>query len=61
MATNPQMPRNGAAIAFRKPQRVTITVAHSVYHYLCERSAHEGRSLSNLAAHLLERGISRVE
>jgi hypothetical protein len=41
----------------RTPQRVTITLAWGTYQRLLERSDDEGRSLSNLAAHLLERGL----
>ena len=38
----------------RHPVRITITVSQSVYDYLGQRSQEEGRSLSNLAAFLLE-------
>ena len=38
----------------RKPQRITITVSWAVLDRLQRRSDAEGRSLSNLAAHLLE-------
>jgi hypothetical protein len=38
----------------RKPVRVTITVPYRVNEALAERSQVEGRSLSNLAAFLLE-------
>jgi hypothetical protein len=38
----------------RKPVRMTITVSYSVSEALAERSQVEGRSLSNLAAFLLE-------
>ena len=38
----------------RKPQRMTITVSWAVLDRLQQRSDAEGRSLSNLAAHLLE-------
>jgi hypothetical protein len=41
----------------RKPQRVTITISWRTYQQLLDRSDNEGRSLSNLAAHLLERGV----
>jgi len=34
--------------------RITITVSQSVYDYLGQRSQEEGRSVSNLAAFLLE-------
>ena len=36
------------------PVRITITVRHALYDYLGQRSQEEGRSLSNLAAFLLE-------
>lgn len=38
----------------RHPQRISITLNWQVHQQLLERSDHEGRSLSNLAAHLLE-------
>jgi hypothetical protein len=38
----------------RKPQRVTATLPWHLVHRLEERAAYEGRSLSNLIAHLLE-------
>ena len=38
----------------RKPQRVCATVPWHVVQRLEERAAYEGRSLSNLIAHLLE-------
>jgi len=42
---------------FRKPRRITITVSQRTAELLVERSLREGRSLSNLAAVLLERAI----
>lgn len=44
--------------AFRSSQRVTITLPHSTFSALIERSNEEGRSLSNLAAYLLEFSLS---
>jgi hypothetical protein len=38
----------------RKPQRITITVSHSVHEALVEESFSQGRSLSNLASFWLE-------
>jgi len=38
----------------RSPRRVTITLPWALYRWLQQRSDQEGRSLSNLAAHLLE-------
>jgi len=43
--------------AFRAPKRITITVPYGAYQRLLERSSLEGRSLSNLAAFLLESAI----
>lgn len=43
--------------AFRAPRRITITVPYEAYTRLMQRSDHEGRSLSNLAAFLLEQSI----
>ena len=40
--------------AFKKPQRITITLPYATYEQLVQRSDQEGRSLSNLAAFLLE-------
>lgn len=43
---------------FRKPRRITITVPQATAELLVQRSFREGRSLSNLAAVLLERAIT---
>ncbi len=43
--------------ALRKPVRVTITVCYSTYAELEQRSTEEGRSISNLAAYLLESSL----
>lgn len=40
--------------ATRKPQRITATLPWSVSAELAELSTREGRSVSNLIAHLLE-------
>jgi hypothetical protein len=45
--------------SFRTSQRLTITVAHATLDALVERSNREGRSLSNLAAYLLESSLDR--
>jgi len=42
---------------FRKPRRITITIPQVTAELLLQRSAREGRSLSNLAAVLLEQAI----
>ena len=39
---------------FRKPVRISITLAHSIYMELERKSDEQGRSLSNLAAYLSE-------
>lgn len=42
----------------RSPRRVTITVPYVLYAELLARSDQQGRSLSNLAAFLLEAAVS---
>jgi hypothetical protein len=44
---------------FRVPRRVTITLPHSTNSHLIERSDAEGRSMSNLAAYLLEASLGK--
>jgi hypothetical protein len=41
----------------RTPQRVTITLNYAAYKGLEKRSTFEGRSMSNLAAFILERAL----
>ena len=41
---------------FKKPTRITITINWKTFQELQARSEEEGRSLSNLAAYLLEKG-----
>jgi hypothetical protein len=48
------------APAFRYPRRLTITLPQSTYHQLVERSDWEGRSMSNLAAYLLETSLEQA-
>ena len=43
--------------AFRSPRRVTITLPYMTYQDLQARADGEGRSLSNLAAFLLESSL----
>jgi hypothetical protein len=43
----------------RTPQRVTITLNYAAYKGLERRSAIEGRSMSNLAAFILENALMR--
>ena len=53
---------NGASNSFRtfqnrSPKRLTITIPFTVFSALEHRSVEEGRSLSNLAAFLLEHSL----
>jgi len=41
----------------RHPVRISVTISHALYQELLRRSDHEGRSLSNLSAFLLEGAI----
>ncbi|MFZ9621142.1 MAG: ribbon-helix-helix domain-containing protein [Prochlorococcaceae cyanobacterium] len=43
----------------RAPKRLTITLPFTVFSALEQRSGQEGRSLSNLAAYLIERGLNQ--
>lgn len=44
----------------RHPQRITITLNWQLHQQLIQRSGWEGRSLSNLAAHLLEGSMASI-
>lgn len=46
------------SLASRRPQRLTITVSYHVADHLVQQSFDQGRSISNLAAYLLERAIT---
>ena len=46
---------------FRSPQRISITLPYATYQKLLAQSDHEGRSLSNLAAFILELGLKQVQ
>ena len=50
--------RDRIARAQRRPVRISATISGAVYERLQERATVEGRSLSNLAAYLLEAGIA---
>lgn len=41
----------------RSSQRISVTIPHATLEALVERSSHEGRSVSNLAAYLLEASL----
>ena len=43
----------------RSSRRISITVNHATYKALEDKSAQEGRSISNLASHLLERSFAK--
>ena len=45
---------DSAAVPFRAPRRISITIPYAVYTHLLSISDEQGRSLSNYAAHLLE-------
>jgi hypothetical protein len=51
-------PAKRLAEAFRKPRRVTVTIPYATYLALESLSREQGRSLSNLSAHLLECAVS---
>jgi hypothetical protein len=51
------LPTAARSLVFRRPHRITITVPHHAYSALQQRSDLEGRSLSNLAAYLLETSL----
>lgn len=44
-------------ITFRSPKRISITIPNNAYENLIKQSNEEGRSLSNLAAFLLESAL----
>ena len=43
--------------SFRAPRRISVTLPNDAYQRLVNRSDEEGRSLSNLAAFLLETAL----
>ena len=45
----------------RSSKRLTITLPHNAFRLLEQRSTAEGRSLSNLAAYLIERALDVPE
>jgi len=44
---------------FRSPKRISITIPHNAYEHLLKQSDLQGRSLSNLAAFLLESALGK--
>lgn len=55
MSSSPQA--SSVRLGFRSSQRITVTLPYAIAHDLMQRSIHEGRSLSNLAAFLLEASL----
>lgn len=53
-----QQPQNQRTSARQTPKRISITIPYGTYQKLLGRSDQEGRSLSNLAAFLLETGTA---
>ena len=47
-------------IVLKAPRRITITIPHSTFEHLIQRSDEQGRSLSNLAAYMLERSCQEI-
>lgn len=54
------MDRPAYALLTRKPRRLSVTMADSTYRRLLDISDAQGRSISNLAAFLLERGLDEL-
>ena len=52
-----QLPDSDLNQESKRPKRITITVNHSLYTKLVERSTREGRSISNLASYLLQHDL----
>lgn len=55
LSQSPQ--KSSVRLGFRSSQRITITLPYAIAQGLIQRSIHEGRSLSNLAAFLLEASL----
>ena len=53
-----QLQQNALGVQQKAPTRITITVPFAILDQLIERSGYEGRSISNLAAFLLEQGLT---
>jgi hypothetical protein len=49
------------ALMQRTPQRISITISWQLHQRLLQRSDAEGRSLSNLAAFLLEKSSGQLQ
>ena len=55
-----QTPVTDHSSPLRPRKRLTVTVPHSTLEALVERSSLEGRSLSNLAAYLIESALEEI-
>lgn len=53
-------PNRPLPATFRNPRRISITIPYNVAVSLQERCDEEGRSLSNLAASLLESSLDQA-
>lgn len=53
-------PRDSDRVGYHaaQPTRISITVPHAVYEALASKSSEEGRSLSNLASHILTQTLN---
>ena len=52
---------SAGSISGRAPRRISTTLPPLTYDQLERRSLREGRSISNLAAYLIERGLKPVD
>ena len=57
ISKNSPLPESDLDQDLKRPKRITITVNHSLYTKLLERSSSEGRSISNLASYLLQHDL----
>lgn len=48
-------------LSARKPVRLSITIPHATYCELNRAATQQGRSMSNLAAHLLQVGLAGMD
>lgn len=55
------IPKRQLTLLTRTPRRVSVTVSNSVMDRLQRYSDEQGRSTSNLAAHLLEVALDAME
>jgi len=49
--------RDRLSIAKRSPARITITISYALHQRLLNTALQQGRSMSNLCAHVLEVGM----